>query len=174
MSLSDPALARCIDVSYRAMFAVILASPETACGASMISDGCETYPLARGACLAPANNTTVRNKRSASERRRVPPAEICVVSNVEAFRSGKAAPRRAAEVAERKFMLHHVGISEIYTRREATHPLPPSSHRPTARLPVHNLRHVPSCLISFAFYRPPRTDPCRAASASELYSDLYF
>lgn len=50
-------------------------------------------------------------------------------------------------------MLRHAGISEIYTRGHPLLSLAPSTKR--ARLPVHNLRHVTSCLVSFIFYRLP-------------------
>ena len=53
-------------------------------------------------------------------------------------------------------MLRHAGISEIYTRGHSLLSLVPSLPSvERACLPVHNLRHVPSCLVSFVFYRLP-------------------
>lgn len=81
-------------------------------------------------------------------------------------------------------MLRHAGISEIYTRGHPLLPLSPSTER--ACLPIRNLHHVPSCLVSVVFYRLPFLSPLLplflslsrfsrpAVSATELYSDLYF
>lgn len=52
-------------------------------------------------------------------------------------------------------MLRHASISEIYTRGASPSSLPCPFDRERACLPVHNLRHVPSCLVSFVFYRLP-------------------
>lgn len=73
-----------------------------------------------------------------------------------------------AKVAERKFMLHHAGISEIYTRRGSIPHL--SSCRPREKLVFRYItcRHVPSCSVlsssSFIVLLPPRPSFSRRTS----------